>query len=224
MEKTVIKIRLQFFGGRGGGWGGGSGSNVNVMSQTDVWSFRHNPDNAPFVDEINTGVKALADDFPGLMDNVNSVNAAELGGADKYQTLGFYSPGSKSVSINTNYTDIDKMNKVYDAAVASGFHPSRGDKTGTQAVAIHEMGHALTGHIAERAGKDFDKMSAYVVNHAYAKAGGKGGAKKWAGSISKYAQENPAECIAEAVADWYCNGSKASAASKAIMAELKSWA
>lgn len=33
--------------------------------------------------------------------------------------------------------------------------------------------------------------------------------------------ENNAKCIAEAVADFYCNGSKARKESKAIMSELK---
>lgn len=42
-----------------------------------------------------------------------------------------------------------------------------------------------------------------------------------AGNISEYARYNYSETIAEAGADVYCNGEKASAASKAIMAEVK---
>lgn len=40
--------------------------------------------------------------------------------------------------------------------------------------------------------------------------------------ISKYARSNYSETIAEASADVFCNGSKASKASRAIMSEVKS--
>lgn len=50
------------------------------------------------------------------------------------------------------------------------------------------------------------------------------GTKAWAGKISGYAQDSWAECVAEAVSDYYCNGSKAHANSKAIMAELRKYA
>ena len=50
----MIKYNLQFFGGRGSGGGGeslgsGGGGSVNFVSETDVWSYRHNPNNQPFV-------------------------------------------------------------------------------------------------------------------------------------------------------------------------------
>lgn len=214
-------------GGRGtggGSLGGGSGKPVDIRNTLDVWSYRHNPNNEPFVDAINSGARAIQSDFPDLMNDVNRVDAATLGGDDAVSTLGFYSPSDKSVGINTNYTNISKMNTVYDAAVASGYHPSRGNKTGTEAVTIHEMGHALTGHVAAKLGiSDFDKASKTIVDNAYKASGAKGGTKKWAGKISGYAQQNNAECIAEAVADWYCNGKNASSASKAIMAELRKY-
>lgn len=225
----MIKIGLQFFGGRGGSSGGpglaeGSGKKINIKNQTDVWSYRHDPNNAPYVDSINSSVKTVADDFPGLMNDVNNVNVAELGGADKTNTLGFYSSGSKTVALNENYTNVDKMNKVYDQAVKEGYHPSRGNKTGTEAVTYHEMGHALTDSLAKKMGaKDLDAASKKVVDDAYKASKGTGGTKKWAGKISGYAQENYAECVAEAVADWYCNGNKASKQSKAIMSELKKY-
>ena len=43
-----------------------------------------------------------------------------------------------------------------------------------------------------------------------------------AGHISQYARTNYSETIAEASADVYCNGKKASKASKAIMNEVRS--
>lgn len=211
--------------GTGPSLGGGSGKNVNIIDQLDIWSYRHNPNNEPMFEAIISGVRKMDDDFPGLMtDTVNSVNAATLGGADKQNTLGFYDPVAKTVALNDNYTDIDKMNKVYDASVASGYHPPRGNLTGTEAVTLHEMGHALTSHVADKMGvSNFDEASKRIVDAAYANSKGTGGTKAWAGKISGYAQSSNAECIAEAVADWYCNGAKASSQSKAIMAELKKY-
>ena len=164
----------------------------------------------------------MADDFPGLMNDVNTVDSAVFGGMDRVSTLGVYGDGQ--VAINSNYTNIDKMNRVYDKAVQSGYHPSRGDKSGTEAVTYHEMGHALTDSIAKKMGvRDLDAASKTIVNDAYKASGGKGGTKAWAGKISGYAQENFAECVAEAVSDWYCNGRKASLNSKAIMTQLKKY-
>lgn len=223
---TMIKLNLQLFGGRGAGGPAlskGSGKSINIQSETDVWSYRHQSGNEPFVDAINSSVRDMADDFPGLMDDVREVNSAKLGGADKTNTLGFY--GNGRVALNENYTDVGKMNRVYDEAVKSGYHPSRGNKTGTEAVAYHEMGHALTDHVAKKMGaKDLDDGAKKIVDNAYKATGGKGAAKKsWAGKISGYATENYAECVAEAIADCYCNGKKASKNSQAIMAELKKY-
>lgn len=210
---------------RGGGTalGKGRNKNVRVISSTDVWSYRHRRDNEAFVDQINSSVRTMEDDFPGLMQTVTSVNAAELGGKDKTQTLGFYSPADKSVSMNQYYTDIDRMNAAYDNS--GSYHPGRGNKTAVEAVSYHEMGHALTDHVGAKLGATgIDDAAKRIVDNAYNNSGGKGGTKAWANKISGYAAESNAECIAEAVCDWYCNGSKANAASKAIMTELKRYA
>lgn len=235
MEK--IKLNLQLFGGRGsssgGGEGGGEGgpglpkskkglSPASISKEVDVWSYRHNKNNEPFVDKMNQAARTMSDDFPGLMQDVTEVNAGTLKGAAARSVLGYY--GGGRVALNTNYTNVDKMNKTYDAAVKSGYHPSRGSKTGTEAVMYHEMGHALTDHVAKKVGaKDLDASSQKIVDAAYKASKGKGGTKAWAGTISGYAKESYAECVAEAVADWYCNGKKASKASKAIMTELKKY-
>lgn len=214
---------LQRFGGRGAGGGeslgGGSGKPINIISETDVWSYRHNPNNAPFVDEINTSVRDIQNDFPEIMSTAEYVMAAEMGGADAVGTLGYFSTDSHTVALNTRYTDIDRMNSIYDKG--GDYHPSRGDKSAVQAVAYHEMGHAVNQQIAERMGTDLDTAAKSIVDNAYKNAGGKGGTKKWAGKISGYAQDSNAECIAEAMCDYYCNGSKASSQSKAIVSELK---
>ena len=205
--------------------GGGGGSPTNVTSATDIWSYRHNQGNAPFVDAINGGLMTIDNDFPGFANGINTVDAVTMSGKDGSQTLGYWAPGTKQLGMNQNFTDVDKMNAVMDNAAKSGFHPSRGNKTGTEAVAIHEGGHALTDYLAQKTGaRSLDEVSANVVKAAYKKSGMRGGNKKFAGTISRYAQQNYAECVAEAVADWYCNGNNASNASKLIMAELKSYA
>ena len=210
--------------GLGESLGKGSGGSVNIISETDVWTYRHNSDNADFVDAINTSVSIMQNDYKDIMQTVNQVFAAELGGADKVSTLGYWDPSSKTLALNQEYTDIDKMNQVYDAAVKSGYHPSRGNKTGTEAVAFHEMGHALTDHIAKKMGvADLDAASQKIVDAAYKAMKGTGGTKAWAGKISGYAQESYAECVAEAVADHYCNGDKACAQSKAIIKQLQKY-
>ena len=211
-------------GGRGSNFegGGGSGTSVNVVSEQDIWSYRHNPNNAPYVDAINTGVSRIQNDFPDIMQDVNYVNTAELGGKDRDGVLGYYTPATKSVALNQNFTDIQKMNRTYDASVQSGFHPSRGNRTGTEAVALHEMGHALTDHVAKKLGiTNFDAAARTIVTNARKSSSTRArGNKQFRRQISGYAARNDAEGIAEAVADYYCNGNRASSASKAIMNEL----
>ena len=213
-------------GGRGSSsgesLGGGGNENINIASETDIWSYRHNPANEPFVDSMNNVARDIQGEFPDLMsETVTRINASELRGADRVRTLGYYTPAEKSVSLNRNYTNVEKMNQTYDASVASGFHPSRGNKNGVEAVTAHELGHALTDHVGKKMGEtDIDSAAKRIVDNAYANNRGRGGTKKWAGGISGYAQHSNAECVAEAVADWYCNGSKASRVSKAIMSEM----
>ena len=212
-------------GGRGSGssLGGGSGKNVNVISQTDIWSYRHRQSNEAFVDQINGSIRDMENDFPGLMQTVERVNAAELGGQDRTNTLGFYSPSEKSVSMNQYYTDVGRMNAAYDSA--GDFHPNRGNKTAVEAVTYHEMGHALTDHVGAKFGSNnIDDAAKKIVDDAYRNSNGRGGTKAWAGGISGYATHSNAECVAEAVCDWYCNGNNAKAQSKSIMAELRKYA
>lgn len=202
---------------RGGGVGG-----INVVNSTDVWTYRHGKGNAAISDAINSGMRALDNDFPGFTSGVNSVDVAEIKGYGKNSVIGFWSAQDRQLALNQNYADIAKTNTVMDRAAQSGFHPSRGNRSGVEAVAIHEAGHALTDTIAQRTGQPgLHAVSENVVKNAYKNSGAKGGVRKFAGTISGYAQHNYAECVAEAVADWYCNGNKASSASKAIMTELK---
>ena len=227
----MIKLDLQFFGGRGSSSGGdgaglpessGGMSSASISKEVDIWSYRHKKDNEPFVDAMNTAARAMVDDFPDLMSTVRTINAGTLKGAAARRVLGYYGDGG--VALNTNYTNIDKMNATYDAAVKSGYHPSRGNKSGTEAVTYHELGHALTDNIASKLGmKSLDASSKKIVEDAYKNSKAKGGTLAFGGRISGYAKKSNAECVAEAVADYYCNGNKASKESKAIMKELKKY-
>lgn len=225
-----MKIRLQYFGGRGSGSDGGAAlpeeggglSPSSISREVDVWSYRHRAENEPFVDAMNESARRMQEDFPELMNTVNTISASTLKGAAARTVLGYYGDGG--VALNTNYTNISKMNDVYDSAVASGFHPSRGNKSGTEAVMYHEMGHALTDNIKNKVGaRNLDQASKKIVDDAYKNSNGKGGTLAWGGGISGYAKKSYAECVAEAVSDWYCNGNKANKASKAIMKELKKY-
>ena len=197
---------------------------VNIVDTLDVWSYRHRKKNQPFVDQINGAMRDIQRDFPDVMDSVQTVSAATLGGADKRNTLGYYQPDFGGLAINDNYTNVKKMNATYDAGVADGLHPSRGKKSGTAAVTYHEAGHALTDMVAKKTGVSFEDAAANIVKAAYKTERLKGGTVRFAGRISRYAQQNYAECVAEAVCDYYCNGSNASSNSKAIVRQLDMYA
>lgn len=226
----MIRVNLQFFGRGGSGMGGpslsrGGGERANILDTMIIEEYgQQSAENRAFSNEIENSVDTIRKDFPDVHDTtLREVNAVAFGGRDNTETLGIYSSGGM-LGINVNYTNADKMNSVYDAAVAQRFHPSRGNKSGVEAVTYHEMGHALADSVGQKlGGQDLREASRTIVDNAYRASNGKGGTKAWAGTISKYAQENYSECLAEAVSDFYCNGSNASAASKAIMSELKKY-
>ena len=173
----------------------------------------------PLTDYISQGGGKFADEIMRTRDALE----AEYGSAVKMMnldaatfsdpsTLGAY--GGNTLYINEKYI----KNRYLTAAMASsgGFHPEIGDKTGAEAVAAHEIGHRL-GEVAAKRGNVSEKD---IVGRAGSKIGVK--TENVAGHISGYARSNYGETIAEACADVYCNGSKASKASQAIMAEIKS--
>lgn len=215
----MIKIDLQFFGGRGassGGRGGGGGglNPADIKSTTSLISEREHEQAA--VDEVLGVSKDFLDEFGATADDwvlaQIDPKAGAMAYADHFGTIG----------INQAYFGGEKMNKAYADCVTSGFHPSNGNKTALQAVTAHELGHRLNGVIADKTGEDFYKTSTKIVNEAR-KSTKHRGVVQMASKISGYAKTSNAEAIAEAVADYYCNGKKAKSESKAIVNVLKSY-
>ena len=216
-EEQMIKLDLQFFGGRGassGGRVGGGGVNpADIKSMTSMVSERERQQAA--VDEVLSVAQDFESEF-GI--TVEDWQLAEID--PKAGVLGFASRDGV-VAINQDYFG-EKMNKPYADSVASGFHPSNGNKTALQAVAAHELGHRINGVIAAKTGQDFDAVATKVVSDARKTTGHKG-VVQMARKISGYATHSNAETIAEAVADVYCNGKKARTESHAIVSSLKSY-
>lgn len=201
--------------GRGAGpYGAGMESNGREPS-ADVKSS-HN-----LTEEIGKGGGGFANEIM----NTRDAYEREYGDAVKDITLKaatFSDPsvlgayGGNTLYMNQKYIKNANLTDSMRAAEKSGFHPKLGNKTGAEAVAAHELGHRLGEVAAQRSGvseKD-------IVGRAAKKVGIK--TENMAGHISGYARTNYAETIAEAHADVYCNGNKASKASKAIVNEVKS--
>lgn len=207
-------------GGSGGELGGGSGKSINIKDQVDMISSR-DPNNQQQVDGVLTVSKQMVDKYGDVAALEGTFQIATLGGQDAVSVLGFYDPDKGGISMNTNLMDSTKADSVYDKCVADGYHPSRGNKSGVEAIAAHEYGHALADAYGRMMGyNDIDMASKDIVTKAMKSMGQSKGSKGFAAKISGYAQENYAECVAEACSDVYCNGNNARAESRAIVAAI----
>lgn len=210
-----MELNLQFFGGRGassGGSGPFGGGMDNESTTVTVKSSR------PLTDEISTGGGGFANEIMNTRDAFereygSAVKNIKLsvGTFNKPGVLGAY--GQDTLIMNERY--VKNANLTTAMKNTDGFHPSIGNKTGAEAVAAHEIGHRL----GEIAAKKANISQREIVQRAGKAVNIK--TENMAGHISKYARSNYAETIAEASADVFCNGNKASKASKAIMAEVK---
>lgn len=220
----MLKINLQFFGGRGASSGGGgegrysggaSLKDSDILSTKSMMSEREG-DKQAVIDET---LQAFSDVYDEWGMPVDDIQLAELkAGAN---ALAYYD--GANVAFNSAYFDSTVMSKAYAADVKRGFHPSNGNKTALQAVAAHELGHHLTQQIGAKQGwGNIDQSATKIVNEAR-KSTNHRGVVKMANAISRYASANNAECIAEALSDYYCNGKKAKAESKAIVNVLKKY-
>lgn len=205
-----MKIDLQFFGGRGSssssGGGGTTGGNVGIVDTTSLMSARETQQ--ADVDETMSVFRDIYDSY-GVQ--VEDIQIATLDA--KSQGVMAYYDASDNIAINKTYFNGAKMNTAYDDCVKTGYHPSRGNKSGLQAVTAHELGHKLTERVGEKMGKagffNLDDTSSKILKEA--------GVSHKSTKISGYARTKGAETIAEAFADVFCNGKKAHSDSTKIV-------
>ena len=210
----MLKINIQLFGGRGassGGFGGGGGglSSADIVDTTSFVSARGQYEDT--VDEALSVFRDVNDEYGYVIDDIQMATLKGSGAS----AIAYYD--GSNIGWNETYMNKKTLDKAYADSVKSGFHPSNGNKTAVQAVASHELGHALTDAVGRKMGVyDIDRASSRILKEAKKQAGHKtiyGVAKK----ISGYATHSHAEAIAEAFADVYCNGKKAHKESKAIV-------
>lgn len=204
--------------GRGSSGMGGAGKYGAGMEEKDTSVSVKS--SHPLTDEISTGGGGFANEIMNTRDAFEreygpAVKGIKLsvGTFSKSNVLGAY--GQDTLIMNEKYVKNANLTAAMKAGAKDGFHPGIGKKTGAEAVAAHEIGHRL-GEIASKKAGISERD---IVERAAKKIGIK--TPNMAGHISKYARSNYSETIAEASADVFCNGSKASKASKAIMAEIK---
>ena len=197
----------------------GRGSSKASNGMTGVNTGATVVDSHPLADEIGQGGGAFANEIMNTRDAferewgdaITDVNLS-VATFNERGVLGAY--GQDTLYMNEKYV---KNANLTEAMNNSGnYHPGIGNKTGAEAVAAHELSHRLGEVASKRAGISEQE----IVARAAKKLGMK--TENVAGRISEYARSNYSETIAEAGADVYCNGSKASRASKAVIAEVRS--
>ena len=199
-------------GGKGGsGWTGGNStlSPSDIVSTTSLISAREGQQQE--VDEVLQTFKDVADEYGYI---INDIELATLKG-EGANTMAYYD--GSNIAVNQAYFNKAVMESAYARCVQEGFHPSQGNKTALQAVASHELGHALTDAVGSKMGAIKGDTANAILKEAQKQGKFKGTLADMAGKISGYAKYNPRECIAEAFADVYCNGSKAHKESQSIV-------
>lgn len=196
-------------GGKGGGegWGGGGGGAINILDTDSLISARERQ--RLEVDETLQTFKDMNDEYGYMVDDLQ---IATLGAKDA-NVMAYYD--GANIAFNETYFNKRIMENAYARTVQDGYHPSQGNKTALQAVASHEIGHALTDKAIAKMGGKSDAET--ILREAQKIVGHKGKLADMASKISGYAKESARECIAEAVADFYCNGKKAHKESQAIV-------
>lgn len=210
----MLKLDLQFFGGRGARSGGGRGGNAgmdpsDILDTTSLVSERERKQ--ALVDETLAVFEDFYDEYGTVVTDIQLATMKPGSSA-----LAYYDYGG-NIAINQAFFDSAKMNTAYAECVRIGFHPGTGSKTAMQAVVAHELGHKLTADVATRLGhSDLHSAATTIVSEAR-KSTKHRGVVQMASKISGYATHSNAEAIAEAISDVYCNGGKAKSESRAIV-------
>ncbi len=205
--------------GRGGfdsrGGGGSSSVDVETLSETSLVSAREG--RQAEVDQTLGVLRDVNDKYGAV---ANDLSVVQLD-AKNANIMAYYKPDDDGIAVNRNY--FKNIDGAYDASVANGHHPARGNKSGLEATVAHEAGHMVTARIGERLGStSIDAAAATIVKRAAAQ-GGYRSFKSMARQVSGYAGKNYAELIAESFTDVYCNGTAASAVSRSIMGVVDSF-
>lgn len=211
----MLTINIQLFGGRGassggGGFSGGGGlSPSDIVDTTSFVSARGQYEET--VDEALSVFKEVNDEYGYIVEDIHMATLKGSGAS----AIAYYD--GSNIGWNETYMNKKALDKAYADSVKSGFHPSNGNKTAVQAVASHELGHALSMEVGKKIGVyNTDLASRQILKEAKKQTGHKsmyGLAEK----ISGYAKQSASEAVAEAFADVYCNGKKAHKESKAIV-------
>ena len=207
--------------GSSGGSNGSPSEGVNpnnIVNERDMISAR-NDENYEYVNQVLTVAQDMIDDYGDDVAIDGVFTMAEFKGKDA-NVLGCYDTANGNLTMNEKYMSSPNLDSVYDMSVSSGYHPSRGNKTGVQAVTSHEYGHRLTANVQKAMGEaSFDVAADKIVNQARKRTS----FEKFSSKISGYAKKSSAETIAEAVADVYCNGKSAAKESQAIVNVINSY-
>lgn len=199
-------------GGKGGDGFTGGNSTLNpadIVSTTSLVSAREG--NQQEVDEVLQTFRDVAEEYGYIIDDIKLATLQGEGAT----TMAYYD--GSNIAVNQSYFNKARMESAYARCVEEGFHPSQGNKTALQAVASHELGHALTDAVGKKmTGVKGDTATA-ILKEAKSQIKFKGNLGEMAGKISGYAKFNARETIAEAFSDVYCNGKKANRESVAIV-------
>ena len=204
-----------------GGKRGHGGAGITVKSSESLISLR-NEGKRVEADQVLTVLRDVERDF-GV--TIGDARVEKLGRGDR-SVLAYMYRGSGDLGFNQRFFDEKNATQAYDDCVKAGFHPPRGKKSAIEAIAAHELGHRMNYIASESVGRDMDAVANDIVKAAAQRLYGdryKAGTSesRLQGRISGYAKESSAECISEAYADYYCNGAKARASSRAVVEELK---
>ena len=196
--------------------GGTGGVDVGAFDTTSLVSERERQREE--VDQTLTVLRDFNRDYGdiSILEDVHVATPLERKGRG---VMGYYD-SEGNLAITSGFFDTEKMNSTYDDCSNSGFHPSRGNRTGIEAVTAHEMGHKLTDEIGKKLGLGnwaINEAAQRVVREAARNAGYGRNTRKMIAAISRYGAKSNAEGIAEACADVYCNGDRAKRESRAIM-------
>lgn len=203
-------------GSRGASSGGATGgAGGNILGTESLVSARESKQRE--VDDVLTVARDIYDEYGIIATDLQIATMDKKG----QSTMAYYD-NEGNLAINESYFDSKKMDSAYDACVKAGFHPPRGNKSGIEATTAHEMGHRLTDELGKKMGHgDFaiDQASSKIIAEAKKRLGAKS-VDSIRKKISGYAKQNNAEAVAEAFADVYCNGNKASRESRAVVSAL----